>query len=46
MPEFSAAIAHEHLLAIGTVEDRMLILVDIDKLMTGTEMGLFEPTLQ
>lgn len=46
MPEFSAAIASEHLLAIGTVEDRMLILIDIDKLMTGPDMGLVEQSLQ
>lgn len=46
VPEFSAAIASEHLLAIGTVEDRMLILVDIDKLMSGSDIGLLEQTLQ
>lgn len=46
LPAFSAAIASEHLLAIGTVEDRMLILIDIDKLMTGADMGMVEQTLQ
>ena len=34
------------LLAIGAVGDRMLILVDIEKLMSSAEMGLVEPTLQ
>jgi purine-binding chemotaxis protein CheW len=46
VPEFNSAIASEHLLAIGAVESRMLILVDIEKLMSSSDMGLFEPTLQ
>ena len=46
VPEFNSAIASDHLLAIGTVQERMLILVDIDKLMTSPEMGLVENTLQ
>ena len=40
VPEFNSAIESEHLLAIGAIEDRMLILVDIEKLMTSEEMGL------
>jgi purine-binding chemotaxis protein CheW len=46
VPEFNSAIESDHLLAIGSVADRMLILVDIEKLMTGPEMGLVEPSLQ
>lgn len=46
VPEFNSAIASDHLLAIGTVAEHMLILVDIEKLMTGPEMGLVEQTLQ
>jgi purine-binding chemotaxis protein CheW len=47
VPEFSSAIATDHLLAIGAVDERMLILVDIEKLMTSPDMGLVEaPTLQ
>ena len=46
VPEFNSSIASDHLLAIGTVQDRMLILVDIEKLMTSAEMGLVETTLQ
>jgi len=46
VPEFNSAVASEHLLAIGAVADRMLILLDIEKLMTSPEMGLFEKTLQ
>ena len=45
VPEFNSTIASDHILAIGAVEDRMLILVDIGKLMTSAEMGLVEETL-
>ena len=33
-------------LAIGAVDERMLILVDIEKLLSGAEIGLGGPTLQ
>jgi len=46
VPEFNAGLAGEHLLAIGAVDERMLILVDIEKLMSGAEIGLGGPTLQ
>jgi purine-binding chemotaxis protein CheW len=46
VPELDAPLAGEHLLAIGAVDDRMLILVDIAKLLSGAEVGLAEPTLQ
>jgi purine-binding chemotaxis protein CheW len=46
VPEFNSAVASDHLLAIGAVAERMLILVDIEKLMASPEMGLVEPTLQ
>lgn len=42
VPEFNASVDAEHLLAIGAVEDRMLILVDIEKLMSSSDMGLVE----
>jgi purine-binding chemotaxis protein CheW len=44
VPEFSAAVDSDHLLAIGAIDQRMLILVDIEKLMTAPEMGVVEPT--
>lgn len=44
VPEFSSAIDSDYLLAIGSVESRMLILLDIEKLMTSTEMGLVKQT--
>ena len=45
VPEFSSAIGSDYLMAIGSVESRMLILLDIEKLMTGTEMGLITQTV-
>jgi purine-binding chemotaxis protein CheW len=42
VPEFNSTIASDHILAIGAVEERMLILVDIEKLMTSAEMGLID----
>ena len=42
-PALIAGIAGEHLLALGMLEQRMLILLDIDKLMSSPEMGLVEP---
>ena len=46
VPDFNSAVASDHLLAIGSIDDRMLILVDIERLMTSAEMGLVEQTLQ
>ena len=46
VPEFNSTIASDHILAIGAVENRMLILVDIEKLMTSSEMGLIESSVQ
>ena len=41
-PEMGALLDTEYLIGLGTLDERMLILVDIDKLMTGAEMGLIE----
>ena len=46
VPQFSSAIGSDHLLAIGSVQDRMLILLNIEKLMSSAEMGLMAQTLQ
>jgi purine-binding chemotaxis protein CheW len=43
VPEFSAAVASDHILAIGVVDQRMLILIDIEQLMGSAEMGLLSP---
>jgi purine-binding chemotaxis protein CheW len=39
-PEMGTALNTDHLIGIGTIAERMLILVDIDRLMSGSEMGL------
>ena len=41
-PDMGSAFSTDHLIGLGTVDERMLILVDIDKLMSSTEMGLIE----
>ena len=45
-PEMGAVLDTDYLIGLGTLDERMLILVDIDKLMTSAEMGLVEQTLQ
>lgn len=45
-PEFSSTIGSDYLMAIGSVGERMLMLLDIEKLMTGAEMGLVTQTAQ
>ena len=39
-PEMGTALNTDYLIGLGTVDQRMLILVDIDKLMSSAEMGL------
>ena len=46
VPQFNSTIASDHILALGAVEDRMLILIDIEKLMTSSEMGLINDSLE
>ena len=41
-PEMGTALNTEYLIGLGTLDQRMLILVDIDKLMSSSEMGLIE----
>jgi len=41
-PEFGSTLNTEFLTGLGTVEGRMLILMDIEKLMTSEEMALME----
>jgi purine-binding chemotaxis protein CheW len=36
------AFSNDYLIGLGTIDERMLILVDIDKLMSSAEMGLTE----
>ncbi|WP_170899695.1 chemotaxis protein CheW, partial [Pseudomonas aeruginosa] len=41
-PEFGGVLTTEYLTGLGTVDGRMLILMDIEKLMTSKEMALIE----
>jgi purine-binding chemotaxis protein CheW len=41
-PEFGTAMTTEYLTGLGTVDGRMLILMDIERLMTSEEMALIE----
>ena len=41
-PEFSSTFDTRYITGLGTVDDRMLILVDIDKLMSSSDMGFLE----
>ena len=41
-PEMGTAFNSDYLVGLGTVDERMLILIDIDKLMSSAEMGLIE----
>ena len=41
-PEMGTAFNSEYMIGLGTVDERMLILVDIDKLMSSSEMGLMD----
>ena len=41
-PEFSASLDTGHIVGLGTLEDRMLILIDIEKLVTSPQMALVD----
>jgi purine-binding chemotaxis protein CheW len=41
-PALGTALNTDHLIGLGTIDQRMLILMDIDKLMSSDEMGLIE----
>ena len=41
-PEMGTAFNTDYLIGLGTLDERMLILIDIDKLMSSDEMGLME----
>jgi purine-binding chemotaxis protein CheW len=41
-PDMGAALDTSHLLGLGTIDERMLILLDIDKLMSGAELGFID----
>jgi purine-binding chemotaxis protein CheW len=41
-PEFGAALNTRYITGLGTLDERMLILVDIEKLMSGADMALMD----
>lgn len=41
-PGFGSVIDTEYIMGLGTVDERMLILIDIEKLMSGSDMGLID----
>ena len=43
-PEFGSGLDTQYLLGLGTVDERMLILVDIERLMGSRDMELIEAT--
>ena len=44
-PEFGSIIDTEYIMGLGTIEERMLILIDIEKLMGSSEMGLIDQNI-
>ncbi|WP_346797078.1 chemotaxis protein CheW [Halomonas sp. Bachu 37] len=43
-PEFGVTLSSDFLSGLGSLDDRMLVLVDIDKLLTSEEMALVDTT--
>jgi purine-binding chemotaxis protein CheW len=41
-PEFSSSLDMQYIMGLGTVDERMIIVVDIEKLMTSSDMDLVE----
>ncbi len=41
-PDMGAVFDSDYMIGLGTVDERMLILVDIDKLMSAGDMGLID----
>ena len=44
-PEFGASLDTQYIIGLGTVDQRMLILMDIEKLMTSNDMALTDMAL-
>jgi len=44
-PGFGSVIDTEYIMGLGTVDERMLILIDIEKLMGSSDMGLIEQSI-
>jgi purine-binding chemotaxis protein CheW len=46
VPEFSGSIDSQYVMAIGSVADRMLILLDIERVMSRVETGLSAQSIE
>ena len=44
-PSMGSVLDTEYLVGLGTLDERMLILIDLDRLMSSDEMGLIEKTM-
>jgi len=44
-PSMGSVLDTNYLMGLGTLDERMLILIDLDRLMSSDEMGLIEKTL-
>ena len=44
-PEFGASLDTQYIIGLGTVEQRMLILMDIERLMTSQDMSLTDVSI-
>lgn len=44
-PDFSAHLDTGYVIGLGTLDERMLILMDIEKLIAGNEMGMNSPAV-
>jgi purine-binding chemotaxis protein CheW len=45
-PSFAAGLDTQYIMGLGTVDSRMLILADIEKLMTSSDMSLTDMAVQ
>ena len=43
-PDFSCSLDTRYIIGLGTIDERMIIVVNIEKLMTSQEMALVEET--
>jgi purine-binding chemotaxis protein CheW len=44
-PGFGSVIDTEYMMGLGTIDERMLILIDIEKLMGSSDMGLIDQSI-
>jgi purine-binding chemotaxis protein CheW len=45
-PEFGSSLDTQYILGLGTIDERMIIVVDIERLMSSNEMALVESSAQ